>query len=108
MDYDYSNWDKTKVERTQTLFLKRMLGLSYSTTNNMVRGEVGVRPLLVQVIKRVVAYIGSIKSLVNIALRCEIGTDSNLVSLLCKFELNANDLLDKSKFAVKKKLRQQL
>ena len=106
MDYDYGNWDKTKIERTQTLFLKRLLGLSYSTTNNMVRGEVGARPLIVQIIKRVISYIGNIKtrnsSLVNVTFNYELGTESNMVTFLDKFDLNANDLCKKSKFALEK------
>ena len=106
MNYDYVSWDKGKIERTQTQFLKRMLGCSYSTSNNMTRGEVGVRPLLVQIIKRVVSYIGSIKkrnsSVVNVAFQCELNTEPNMVAFLNKFDLNANDLHDKSKFKVKK------
>ena len=106
MNYDYVNWDKSKIERTQTQFLKRMLGCSYSVSNNMTRGEVGVRPLLVQVIKRVISYIDNIKkrnsSLVNVAFQCELNVEPNTVALLNKFELNANDLYDKSKFQVKK------
>ena len=106
MDYGYDNWDKTKIERTQTLFLKRLLGLSYSTTNNMVRGEVGVRPLIVQVIKRVISYIGNFKirnsSLVNAAFNHELNSELNLVTFLEKFELNVADLLNKSKYVVKK------
>ena len=106
MDYDYGNWDKTKTERTQTIFLKRLFGLRYSTTNNMVRGEVGVRPLIVQIITRVISYIGNIKnmnhSLVNAAFSYELNTELNFVSFLEKFEFNVTELLNKSKFVVKK------
>ena len=106
MDYDYVNWDKTKIERTQTQFLKRLLGCNYGTSNNMTRGEVGVRPLIVQVIKRVISYVGSIKqrtsSLVNVAFQCELYTEPNMVTFLNKFELDANDLHDKSKVQEKK------
>ena len=58
MDFDYPTWEKGKIERVHTQFLKRLLGCSIQTSNNMVRGEVGNRPLLIHVIKRVVAYTG--------------------------------------------------
>ena len=106
MNYGYDNWDKTKIERTQSLFLKRLLGLSHSTTNNMVRGEVGARPLIVQIIGRVISYINNIKtrnsSLVHAALRYELDTDSNMATFVNKFGLNLNDLYNKSKFVVNK------
>ena len=44
------------VERVHTQYLKRILGCNYSTSNNMIRGEVGSRPLIVDIIKRVVNY----------------------------------------------------
>ena len=105
MNYDYVSWEKSKIERIQTQFLKRILGCSYSTSNNMTRGEVGVRPLLVQIIKRVVLYIGNIKkrnsSLANVAFQCELNNEPNMVLFLKKFDLNADDLIDKSKFQVR-------
>ena len=45
-DYDYATWDKDKIERVHTQFLKRILGCNFNTTNNMVRSE-----------KRVITYV---------------------------------------------------
>jgi hypothetical protein len=105
IDYDYLSWDKSRIERTQTQFLKRMLGCNYSTSNNMARGEVGVRPLIVQILKRVISYVGNIKqrssTLVNVASQCELTTESNMTTFLQKFDLNIEELHDKSKFEVK-------
>ena len=61
MGYDYISWDKSRIERTQTQFLKRMLGCSYSTSNNMARGEVGARPLIVKILETVISYADNIK-----------------------------------------------
>ena len=45
-------WDRTKSEQAQTQFLKRMLVCNVQTSNIMVRGEVGARPLLVEVLPK--------------------------------------------------------
>ena len=47
----YTDWDTNNVERVHTQYLKRILGCNYSTSNNMIRGEVGSRPLIVDIIK---------------------------------------------------------
>ena len=36
---DWKKWDKSKIERTHTQFLKRLLGVNRSTTNLMARAE---------------------------------------------------------------------
>ncbi len=38
-------WDSCKIERIHTQFLKRLLGVNRSTTNALVRGELGRYPL---------------------------------------------------------------
>ena len=46
--YLYRNpnfWDSCEVERIHTQFLKRLLGVNRSTTNTLVRGELGRYPL---------------------------------------------------------------
>ena len=97
-----------KIEHVHTQYLKRVLGCNYNTSNIMTRGEVGARPLLLQVIKRVIAYIRNIKdinsSLVNIAFQyeSESTTEPNLRTFVDKFNLNASELVEKSKHEVKK------
>ena len=61
VDFDYDTWDYSQVERIHTQFLKRSLGCNYQTSNIMSRGEVGARPLLVDIIKRVISYIRNLK-----------------------------------------------
>ena len=39
MNFDYATWDKNKIERVQTQFLKQILGCNYQTSNNMVRAD---------------------------------------------------------------------
>ena len=61
LNTNFSKWERNEVEKTHTQFLKRILGCNIQTSNNMIRGEVGNRPLLIDVIKRVVAYTKNIK-----------------------------------------------
>ena len=58
----YTDWDTNKVERVHTQYLKRILGCNYSTSNNMIRGEVGSRPLIADIIKMVVNYTKDIEN----------------------------------------------
>ena len=106
MDFDYISWDKCKIERAHTQYLKRLLGCNVSTSNNMARGELGVRPLLIQVIQRVIFYISNIKgrnhSVVNNAFQCEQNEEISISNFVGKFNLDINDLCGKSKYIVKK------
>ena len=75
-DHDWQKWDKTPVERTHTQFLKRILGVNRSTTNNLARSELGRYPLQERILKRNLSYIRYIdakppSSLVWNALRYE-------------------------------------
>ena len=100
MDYDYATWDKDKIERVHTQFLKRILGCNFNTTTNMVRSEVGVRPLLVQIIKQVITYVNSVKerkfSTVNTAFEFESKNNiiPNISTYIDKFNLNEENLID--------------
>ena len=108
MNYDYLSWETTKIERVQTQFLKRLLGCSIQTSNIMTRAEVGVRPLLLSIIRRVVGYVKSIKqrpnSVVFSAFTFESKNDVN--PNFCNFietqNLNSINIYEKSKFMLKK------
>ena len=51
MNFDYLSWENSKIERTQTQFLKQVLGCNFQTSNNMVRADTGCRPLINMIIK---------------------------------------------------------
>ena len=108
LDYDFKELDKTKNEQVQTQFLKRLLGCNVQTSNIMVRGEVGIRPLLVEVIKRVISYHSKIitrnSSITKNALKFEStnNTSPNFLSYVNKFNLNSQQLLQLNKNDVKK------
>ena len=91
MDYDYSEWEKKKIEQVHTQYVKRILGCSIQTSNHMIRGEVGNRSLLLDVIKRVIFYKANIKerksSIVYNALEFEMHNNiyPNFHSFLNKF-----------------------
>lgn len=97
-NFDYDTWDKNKIERTHTQFLKRSLGCNYQTSNIMARGEVGARPLLVDVIKRVISYISNIKvrkrTIAYSAYDYETKNDTvpNFNTYVTKFNLSNQDL----------------
>ena len=82
---DFTSWDKNKVEQTHTQYLKRILGCNYNISNIMTRGEIGARPLLVQVIKRMILYTNNVKkrnySTVNTALQFE--AQNNITPIFC-------------------------
>ena len=107
MDFDYSSWESSKIERVQTQFIKRLMGCSIQTSNLMARGEVGSRPLLLNIIKRVIGYTNSIKqrpdSTVHTALvfECNNDTTPNFSNFLQKFDLDFPSILEKNKFDVR-------
>ena len=103
LDYDYLSWEASKIERVQMQFIKRLLGCNIQTSNIMASGEIGVRPLLLNIIKRVVGYINSIRnrpnSTVNAAYDFEStnGINPSFCSFVDKFNLNCPNIYEKSK-----------
>ena len=57
---DYIKWERSKIEMTHTQFLKRAIGCNFQSSNIMTRGEVGARPLLIDVKIRTISYIKNI------------------------------------------------
>ena len=103
MNYDYLSWELSKIERVQTQFLKRMLGCNIQTSNIMTRGEVGIRPLLLNVIKRVVGYTNSIKQRPNstaytaFIFESRNDVNPNFCTFVEKHDLNCINIHEKSK-----------
>ena len=103
MDFDYLTWNTSKIERVQTQFIKRLLGCNTQTSNIMARAEVGARPLLLNIIKRIIGYTKTIvkrpNSTVHTAFtyECENVTSPNFSNYLHKFNLDFPNILDKSK-----------
>ena len=98
VDNNFSSWDKNSVERGHTRYLTRILVCSYNTSNIMTTGEIGVSPLLVQVIKRLVLYTANcyLHSIVNTALQFEAQNIimPNFCLFIDKFNFDRIDLLD--------------
>ena len=65
MDFDYSTWESSKIERVQTQFITRVLGCNIQTSNMMARADVAIRPLLLDIVQRVIGCINSIKQRTN-------------------------------------------
>ena len=54
---DWDKWESSGIEKTHTKFIKRLLGVNRSTTNVLVRGEVGRYPLQRQALIRNILFI---------------------------------------------------
>ena len=48
LNFDFTKWEKSEKEKTQTQFLKRVLGCNIQTPNLTSRAEVGCRSLLLE------------------------------------------------------------
>ena len=49
LNFSQSDWDTNEIEKIHTQFLKRLLGVNRSTTNALVRGDLGRFPLNISV-----------------------------------------------------------
>ena len=66
INHEYSKWNTNIIERLHLQFLKRILGLNRSSTNELVRAEVGRAevgraPLMAQALSRNIKYICDLK-----------------------------------------------
>ena len=90
-NFDLKNWEKSEIEKVHTQFLKRIMGCDIHTSNNMIRGEVGRRSLLCDVITRSVKYINHVDEIdgtfANLALDFEASLcdEINVLSLARQF-----------------------
>ena len=57
MNHEWKKWDSTPIERVHTQFLKRVLGVNRSTTNVMIRAELGRHSIQERILKRNLQYI---------------------------------------------------
>ena len=104
LDKDYKAWDLSPIEKVHTQFLKRMLGVNYSTTNILVRRECGRNPLQEKILNRNINYIKYVsskdkKTLVKQALEYEkLKVDSRITitSMASKHEENIEAYLEEN------------
>jgi hypothetical protein len=108
MNFDYATWDKSKIERVQTQFLKQILGCNFQTSNDMARADTGSRPLINAIIKRFISYTKNIHSRKSalcydsIIFEAENSELPNFCSFNKNFDLDIQELLKKSKGDVNK------
>ena len=57
----FEKWDKCDMERVHLNFCKRLLGVNRSTTNILVRGELGRYPLKLNVENRIKSFFDHVK-----------------------------------------------
>ena len=91
-NYNYDTWDNSETEKCHTQFLKRILGCDIHSPNLMIRSELGVSPLLTDIICRSVYYLKHLDlnktSLANQALLYELqnNDDSNILQLSRRYQ----------------------
>ena len=88
-NYTYENWDTCETEKCHTQFLKRILGCDVHSPNLMIRGELGITPLLSEIVYKSVSYLQHLEqiksSLANQALIYELeNNDCNNILQLCR------------------------
>ena len=54
-------WDNSEIEKVHTQFLKIILGVNRSTSNIMVRADLGRYPLRSRILSRNIRYLKQIK-----------------------------------------------
>ena len=59
---DWKAWEQSAVEKVHTQFLKRLLGVNRSTTNAMVRAELGRHSLLEKITTRNLLYLQHVEN----------------------------------------------
>ena len=57
MDFEYEKWDDNPIEKAHTQFLKRLIGVNRSTSNILVRGDLGKKPLQADALSRNIGYL---------------------------------------------------
>ena len=93
MNLHWKQWDTTQIETIHTQSLKRLLRVNRSTTNVLIRSEVGRHSLQEQILARNIKYIENQdpSSLVEQAANYEIlytDESNSLYSLLNKYGHN--------------------
>ncbi len=117
---DDKEWDSNKIEKIHTQFLKRILGVNRSSTNIMVRGELGRYPLRIQTDSKIINFTKHISeeckpsALVLHSLEYEqsISNRKTIISYIKELSDKLNDnevsktlLTQKSNFEIKKILK---
>ena len=112
--YNYDNWDASETEKCHTQFLKRLMGCDIHSPNLMIRGELGVNPLLTDIICRSISFVKHLgsndASLAFQSLSYELlnNEESNLLNLIRLYNSDLiNDLTSNQLNSPKLKIRKQ-
>ena len=108
MNFDYTAWDKCKIEQVHVQYLKQILGCNFQTSNNMIRADTGSRPLINMVIKKFISYSKSIHSRKSVLCYDSVAFEGQNADLpnFCNFNnifnLNSDNLVFKTKEQINK------
>ena len=114
-NFNLKSWEKCEVEKVHTQFLKRIMGCDIHSPNLMIRGEVGKRPLICDVITRSALYIKHVDSIdgtfANLALDIEASVvdEKNVLTLVRQYTpyyTEADYLVPKANDEIKQNVKQ--
>ena len=103
LNQDIDKWDANPIEKVHTQFIKRILGVNRSTTNILVRGDLGRHSLQSKCIIKNIRYIKYIKQkeqryTVKQAYDYEMSQSEKRININSsgkKFNENLNNLLER-------------
>ena len=75
---DYGWWDSSDTESLQIRFLKHILGVNCSTPNDLVRGELGIFPIMTLIDEKCVTFYKYLLSSDNEILKFSLNSDKEL------------------------------
>ena len=111
LSVDY--WDKDDIEKVHTQFLKRILGVNRSTTNILVRGELGRYPLSTQINTRNANFLKHIQidhdqnTFAHQALKYEKSVKDRTTVTTNITQLTDDSITSKTKASIKNTSQQQ-
>ena len=107
------DWDKNDIEKVHTQFLKRILGVKRSTTNILVRGELGRYPLSTQINTRNANFLKHIQidqdqnTFAHQALKYEKSVKDRTTVTTNITQLTDDSITSKTKASIKNTFQQQ-
>ena len=103
LNQDDEKWDKNSIEKVHLQFMNRLLGLNRSTSNTVVRDDIGIYSLKSKILSKNITYLTQIKqkrdnTLIKQAYLYELNHSQNRTSIentAKTFNDNLNALLNK-------------
>ena len=112
MNYTFESWEASSIERVHTQFLKQSLWCAFQASNNVVRADIGCRPLMINLLQKYTSYTNSLQTRTSalchdaLIFENENSASPNFLTFGDNFYINLLDLVRKSKRERKKICRE--